>query len=103
MLRCNVPLVTQNYFLQNGYVARRMNLLAPSHNREDLLRNLSNSNGLTSEHRFMLDRGRQAMGIPKGFEFLEHQGYSMSDPVASDPHRYGFHQHEMSVRGKTDV
>lgn len=54
VLRTGAPVVTANFYIENGYVARRQRLVRPQHSREDTFANLKNLDGLTARHREML-------------------------------------------------
>ncbi|HEX7715109.1 MAG TPA: hypothetical protein VF531_13930 [Bacillota bacterium] len=56
VLRAGVPVITANFYLENGYVARRQTLVRPQHCKEDTFANLKNLDGLTAGHREMLIR-----------------------------------------------
>ncbi|CAM4372088.1 hypothetical protein U9M73_12980 [Paenibacillus phoenicis] len=50
VLNANAPVVTFNYYISNGYVARRTNLLKPAHSEKDLNEKYKNTNGLRKAH-----------------------------------------------------
>lgn len=51
ILRTNSMLVTSNFHITNGYVARRNSLLKPGHNKKDMMINFNNFYGLRKSHR----------------------------------------------------
>ncbi|GAA0387409.1 hypothetical protein [Paenibacillus motobuensis] len=50
VLSSNAPVVTINYYISNGYVARRTNLLRPAHNESDIVLKLRNLSGVRKTH-----------------------------------------------------
>ncbi|MDQ0170511.1 hypothetical protein [Paenibacillus tundrae] len=50
ILRSNAPLVTFNYYISNGYVARRAILLRPAHSQKDLEEKHKRNGGLRKVH-----------------------------------------------------
>lgn len=50
VLRSDAPVVTSNYYISNGYVARRKELLKPSHSNEEVYNKLTNYTGLRKTH-----------------------------------------------------
>ncbi|MED3799835.1 hypothetical protein P4604_20955 [Lysinibacillus capsici] len=50
ILDINGVYLTNNFFISNGYVTKRKELLKPMHTNKDMLRNLNNINGLNKTH-----------------------------------------------------
>ncbi|WP_374019098.1 hypothetical protein ABU162_04995 [Paenibacillus thiaminolyticus] len=50
VLTAGAPVVTSNYYISNGYVARREKLLRPAHNKKDMALKLNNTFGLRKSH-----------------------------------------------------
>jgi hypothetical protein len=50
VLNANAPVVTFNYYISNGYVARRTSLLKPAHSEKDLNEKFKKSSGLRKVH-----------------------------------------------------
>ncbi|MEY9092567.1 hypothetical protein [Paenibacillus sp. RC84] len=59
VLSAQVPVVTFNYFISNGYVARRSSLLKQAHSERDMIKKLEISNGLRKEHFKIIKMMRQ--------------------------------------------
>jgi hypothetical protein len=56
VLCCNRPFVTSNYYIENGYVSKRVPLIRPAHRTKDVNNNIQNLSGLTDKHRkFMVN------------------------------------------------
>lgn len=51
VLRANAAVVMCNFYISNGYVARRKELLRPAHTTNDVIFKLNNLNGLRKTHR----------------------------------------------------
>ena len=55
VLCCNRAFVTSNYYITNGYVSKRVPLIKPAHNMNDMQNNIQNTVGLIGKHKkFML-------------------------------------------------
>lgn len=50
VLRSNKPIVTCNFYINNGYVARRKKLLRPAHSTKEINEKLENFGGLRKTH-----------------------------------------------------
>ncbi|MGO4108964.1 hypothetical protein [Paenibacillus sp. YAF4_2] len=59
VLASNVPVVTINYYISNGYVARRSDLLKPAHSEKDIREKLKISHGLRKIHLEIIKQIRQ--------------------------------------------
>lgn len=54
VLAANSRFVTANYYIENGYVEKRENLLKPGHTVKDMIKNASNLKGVGRKHREVL-------------------------------------------------
>jgi len=54
LLRNELMLITTNYFISNGYVERRRNLLKPGSNAKEIAENLLNTRGISKAHEMWL-------------------------------------------------
>lgn len=61
ILSTNSMLVTSNFHITNGYVARRNLLLKPGHNKKDMTINFNNFYGLRKSHREALQTALKAL------------------------------------------
>lgn len=59
VLRAKSKVVTTNFYISNGFVARRKELLRPAHSTRDVLRNLKDASGLVKSHRNVLNQLRK--------------------------------------------
>lgn len=60
VLCCNRAFVTSNYYIANGYVSKRVPLIKPAHNMNDVQNNIQNIDGLTGKHKkFMIAMAKQ--------------------------------------------
>ncbi|AIW40945.1 MULTISPECIES: hypothetical protein [Paenibacillus] len=50
VLSSNAPVVTTNYYISNGYVAKRSKLLRPAHDTDEILIKLKDTSGLRKSH-----------------------------------------------------
>ncbi len=55
LLANSVPFVTANYYLTNGHVERRKNILKAAHSIAEMKKHLSNVNGISQTHRKVLN------------------------------------------------
>lgn len=60
VLEQDSSVVTINYFIRNGYVAKRKHLIRPMHNDSELVKKLGNTNGCVPAHKHVLDMLREA-------------------------------------------
>jgi hypothetical protein len=54
-LRNNIPFVTSNYFITDGYIERRMKIVRAGHDRAAMIRNWKNTTGLCENHKYALN------------------------------------------------
>ena len=59
LLEQNVTLVSSNYYISNGYVARRNKLLRPAHTEREREVNLRNVTGLSKRHAKAINEARK--------------------------------------------
>ncbi|CAM3906819.1 hypothetical protein COLU111180_13675 [Cohnella lubricantis] len=50
VLSSSAPVVTTNYYISNGYVAKRSKLLRPAHDEDEILVKLKDTSGLRKSH-----------------------------------------------------
>jgi len=62
VLRSNTPFVTSNYFITDHYIERRKKIVRAGHNREEMLRNWKNSDGLCKNHEYSLKIASDGLG-----------------------------------------
>ena len=55
LLQSNSSFVTFNYFISNGLVSKRKELLKPAHNTNELVLKLKNMNGISAKHKRVLE------------------------------------------------
>lgn len=56
LLSRELAFASTNYYMENGHVERRMKPLRAGHSARDMLRNVSNTSGLSYKHKAALDR-----------------------------------------------
>lgn len=59
LLECNIPLVSSNYYISNGYVARRNKLIRVAHTKKEREVCIRNITGLSKKHAKAINEARK--------------------------------------------